>query len=255
MRPATRAALKRWEPGVRDSVPADLSLSLVVPTFQESANIREFLSALCRVLDGSLSSPYEVIVVDDDSPDRTWEIAAQMTAEHPQIRVVRRRGERGLASAVIHGWQAARGEILGTINADFQHPPEILVAMLQETGRADLVVASRYREGGGVGDWEVLRRVASRGARLLGRLFLPHVFGRVSDPLSGCFLFHRSVIAGVRFRPSGYKTLIEVLARGRVGRIAECPYEMQRRRRGRSKVDAMQYWQYLAQLWRLRRQT
>jgi len=101
-------------------------LSVVVPTFNEIENLCEFLTAVRSTLDAALPGDYEVIVVDDDSPDRTWEAAAAMTTGFPQLRVVRRCQERGLARAVIRGWQVARGAVLGTINADFQHPPEML---------------------------------------------------------------------------------------------------------------------------------
>jgi dolichol-phosphate mannosyltransferase len=82
------------------------------------------------LLDGSIPGNYELIVVDDNSPDRTWEVAQSLTPEYPQLRVMRREHERGLSTAVIRGWQAARGEVLGVIDADLQHPPETLLQLL-----------------------------------------------------------------------------------------------------------------------------
>ena len=232
---------------------AEIGLSLVVPPYNECANIGGFLPVLHAVLDFAVGEDYEVIVVDDDSPDRTWELVAGLLPRFPQLRLVRRQSERGLSSAVIRGWQAGRGTVLGTINADFQHPPEVLARMLASIQGTDLVVASRYCDGGGLGDWTMHRRGLSRGAQWLGQWLLPEVFARASDPLSGCYLVRRSAIAGVLLRPAGYKTLIEILARGRIDRIAECGYEMRARREGASKVTWRQYAQYLGHILRLRR--
>jgi dolichol-phosphate mannosyltransferase len=229
-----------------------IELSLVVPTYNESENIAEFLRAVKAVLDGALAGRYEVIVVDDDSPDRTWEIAARAMGDAAEFRVIRHQSDRGLAAAVIRGWLAARGRVLGTINADFQHPPEVLSAMVAALGAADVVAASRYGEGGGLGDWGLHRRLASRVAHGLGRLLLPEVFGRLSDPLSGCYLVKRAVIAGTELHPVGYKTLIEIMIRGRAATVAECGYHMRARRFGKSKAGARQGLDFVRHLLRLR---
>jgi dolichol-phosphate mannosyltransferase len=230
-----------------------IKLSLVIPVFEEAENIAGFLTSVYAQLQPVLGEDFEVIVVDDDSPDGTWKIAAELIASLPNLRVLRRRGERGLASAVIRGWQSARGEWLGTINGDFQHPPEILPRMLALTESADLVVASRYCANGSVEEWGLYRRLASRGAYLLGRLMVPGIFRRVSDPLSGCYMVRRPAIGGMAFQPSGYKTLIEILAAGRVDRIAEAGYHFHERRAGHSKALPKQYWLYIRHLGRLRR--
>lgn len=165
-----------------------LRFSLVIPTYQESQNILELIRRLSRLLDSILPDEYELIVVDDDSPDRTWEIAQSLSLEYPQLRVMRRQQERGLSTAVIRGWQVARGEVLGVIDADLQHPPETLLKLWSEIQLgADLAVASRHIEGGGVSEWSLLRRFLSRGAQILGLIILPEVVGRVSDPMSGFF--------------------------------------------------------------------
>ena len=229
-----------------------VSLSIVVPTFNESENIGAFLPALRRSLDAVLPERYEIVVVDDDSPDRTWEIAAQALPGFTALRVMRRQGERGLATGVMRGYQAARGEILGTINADFQHPPDLVSRMLALMPGADVVVASRYAAGGGLGDWALGRRVGSRCACLLGRCLLPAVFRRTTDPLSGCYLFRRAAAAGIEFHPLGYKSLMEILALGRARTVRDCPYEMRARRRGHSKVAARHWLEFIRHLARLR---
>jgi dolichol-phosphate mannosyltransferase len=197
-------------------------LSLVIPTFNESRNLAELVGRLSAVLDGCLPGAYELLVVDDDSPDETWALALRLADRFPALRVMRRRGEKGLSTAVIRGWQAARGEVLAVIDADLQHPPEVVERLWREMVEgADLSVASRHTGGGGMSDWSALRRALSRGAQLLGLCLLPSVVGRVSDPMSGYFMLRRSAIAGAVLSPLGYKILIEVIGRGEIGRIAE----------------------------------
>jgi len=229
-------------------------LSLVIPTYNEASNLATIVRLLSDVLNGIVGGNYELIVVDDDSPDRTWELAQALTSDNPHLRVMRRHDGRGLARAVVQGWLAANGEILGVIDGDMQHPPELLPKLLAaiEQG-SDLAVASRYLEGGGVSTLRLTRRMISRGAQVLGLILLPTVLCRVSDPLSGYFLVRRDVIAGRDLDPIGYKILIEVLARGNVSKIAEVGYVFQERHRGGSKLTWRQYLEYVRHLWRLRR--
>jgi dolichol-phosphate mannosyltransferase len=230
-----------------------LKFSLVIPTYRERGNVAKIVAQLTQLLDGFIPGAYELILVDDDSPDRTWEVAQDLTATYPQLRVMRRQGERGLSSAVIRGWQVAQGEILGVIDADLQHPPEVLLKLLQSTlDGADLAVASRHVEGGGVSDWSIVRRFLSRGAQVLGLIVCPSVVGRVSDPMSGYFMVRRQAIAGPHLNPVGYKILLEVIGRGNIGEIAETGYVFQERESGESKVTWKQYVEYLGHLARLR---
>jgi dolichol-phosphate mannosyltransferase len=196
------------------------------------------------------------LVVDDDSPDLTWQVALDLARTNPRVRVVRRVGERGLSTAVIRGWQAARGEVLGVMDADLQHPAEVNLGLLAEIDRgADLAAASRHVEGGGVSDWALHRRVLSRGAQLLGLLILPAVLSRVSDPMSGYFMVRRSTLAGVKLDPLGYKILIEVLGRASPKWVGEVGYVFRERLEGESKVTRLLYLQYLLHLLKLRRDT
>jgi dolichol-phosphate mannosyltransferase len=230
-----------------------VKLSLVIPTYNESRNLEELVTRLATILDRSLPGAYELIVVDDDSPDETWALALRLADRFPALRVMRRRGEKGLSTAVIRGWQAARGEVLAVIDADLQHPPEIVEKLWSEMAAgADLAVGSRHAGGGGVSDWSALRRSLSRGAQLLGLCVLPGVVGRVSDPMSGYFMVRRSAIEGTALSPLGYKILIEVLGRGRIGRVAEVGYVFRERSAGESKVTGKLYVEYLRHLVRLR---
>jgi len=237
------------DPGVG----APLLLSVIVPTFNEALNIDRLVTQLAQLLDEPFGHRYEIIVVDDDSPDRTWELAQKLMGERPRLRVMRRETERGLSSAVIRGWQVARGEVLCVIDADLQHPPDTALALYRVIERgADLAVASRHLEGGGVSDWSVTRRIVSRTAQLIGLLLLPGVVGRVSDPLSGYFMIRRGAIEGVELNPLGYKILIEVMARGKVPWVGEVPYVFSERAHGGSKATAQVYLDYLRHLLRLR---
>jgi dolichol-phosphate mannosyltransferase len=235
------------------SVQQGIQVSLVIPTYNEAKNIPHMIEVLSGLLDSKLPQGYELIVVDDDSPDRTWEIAQSLMPHYPALRVMRRQQERGLSTAVIRGWQVAQGEILGVIDGDMQHPPEILVQLINAIDNgADLAVASRHIEGGGVSEWSVARRILSRGAQFLGLLILPRVVGRVSDPMSGYFMVRRSAIAEKPLSPVGYKILLEVIGRGDIHVLDEVGYVFQERTSGESKVTWRQYVEYLHHLIRLR---
>jgi dolichol-phosphate mannosyltransferase len=233
-----------------------IQFSLVIPTYKESDNIKNVVKILSQTLDEFIPEDYELIVVDDDSPDGTWNVALSLMPEYPQLRVMRRQQEKGLSTAVIRGWQAARGSILGVIDGDLQHPPHVLQKLLREIQNgADLAVASRNVEGGGVSSWSFVRRFLSRGAQLLGLIILPQVLSRVSDPMSGYFLVRRKAIANVTFNPVGYKILLEVIGRGKIDRIAEAGYVFCERKEGESKVTWKQYVDYIHHLVRLRLST
>lgn len=237
-------------------VSKSIRFSLIVPTYNESGNIEKIVQILSHLLDNALPNNYELIIVDDNSPDRTWELAQALMPDYPQLRVMRRQAERGLSTAVIRGWQAARGEILGVIDGDLQHPPEVLLKLLAAIDQgADLAVASRHVEDGGVSDWSIVRRCLSRGAQMLGLVVLPRVISRVTDPMSGYFMVRRSAIAEKSMNPLGYKILIEVLGRGDIDQIAEVGYVFQEREEGASKVTWKQYQEYIHHLIRLRLST
>src|SRR5512143_386195 len=240
----------------RESRPGDPRLSLVVPTRNEAGTIEEFLAATTAVLDALLPGEYELILVDDDSPDGTWQKALAQRGRYPALRVLRRLTETGLGSAVVRGWQLARAPVLGVMDADLQHPPEGCARLWAEVARgAELAVASRHVPGGGVSEWSLRRRSLSRGAQLVGLLVLPGLVGRVIDPMSGYFLLRRSAIEAAELKPAGYKILIEVLGRGRIRWISETGYVFRERAVGASKATWAVYLDYLRQLARLRRDT
>jgi dolichol-phosphate mannosyltransferase len=231
-----------------------LAFSLVVPTRNESHNLGELIELLKPTIASVVGNSYEIIIVDDDSPDGTWQVAAQMAANDPHILALRRTDERGLATAVVRGWQIARGNLLGVIDADLQHPPEVtarLIAAMQKDG-ADLAVASREAEGGGTSDWSFCRLLISRGSRALGKMLLPGVLGMVSDPMTGFFVIRRTAIQNVVLAPCGYKILVELLVRSRIKSVVEVGYVFRSRQRGESKASLMVFVDYVQHLFRLR---
>ncbi|MFO0612728.1 MAG: polyprenol monophosphomannose synthase [Polyangiaceae bacterium] len=228
-------------------------LSVIVPTYNEAKNVLGMARGLTDALEGPLEGSFEIVFVDDDSPDGTWREAEAAAARFPRLRVLRRVGERGLSTAVIRGWQVARADVLAVIDGDLQHPPEVMAELWRAIGRgADLAVASRHVAGGGVSDWALHRRLVSRGAQLLGLAVLPDVMGRVSDPMSGYFMVRRAAIAGVELAPLGYKLLVEILARADIRAIGEVGYVFRERAVGGSKASLRVYADYLRHLVRLR---
>ena len=222
-------------------------LSLIVPTYNEAENLPELVNRVRSALEGC---SFELIVVDDDSPDQTGEVAKRLASECP-IKLVVRDRERGLASAVVTGFRHASGPVLGVLDADLQHPPELVPAMLNEIHRgADLAVGSRYSPGGVEAGGSIFRRAMSRTATFWGRLFLRSARA-TPDPLSGFFLLRRRVVDGVDLKPVGYKILLEILARGRARRVKSLPYAFQQRKRGDSKFGYRERTKFLGHILRL----
>ena len=186
---------------------------------------------------------WELIIVDDGSPDGTADLAESYADVHP-VRVVRRPGKAGLASAVLAGFAQARGDILLVMDADLSHPPEAvprLAAAIEEG--ADLAVGSRYVKGGGTEDWPLKRRVVSRAACLMGNVLVP-----IRDCTSGFFAIRRSSLDGVKLNPIGFKIGFEVMARAHYNKAVEVPYVFRDRELGKSKFGRREILQYLVQL-------
>ena len=215
-------------------------VSVVVPTYNEAAALPLLVARLAKALAGRT---WELVVVDDGSPDGTADVAQALAATNP-IRVVRRAGKAGLASAVLAGFAAATGEVLVVMDADLSHPPETVPALLDAVGAgADLAVGSRYVKGGGTMDWPLRRRVVSRVACLMGNALVP-----VRDCTSGFFAMRRPVVDGVRINAIGFKIGFEVIARDRYGRVVEVPYVFRDRELGASKFGGREVRLYAVQL-------
>jgi dolichol-phosphate mannosyltransferase len=233
--------------GMKSQSSSNPELSLIVPTYNERENIVPLVERIHKSL---FNYNYELIVVDDNSPDGTSELAKSLSSQYP-VSVLVRTTERGLASAVVAGFNQAKGDVLGVIDADLQHPPEFIPDLLNAIrGGADVAIASRYVPGGGIEGWTLKRKIISKGAKLPANLLLSSA-RKIKDPLSGFFLFKKKVIDGAVLSPTGYKILLEVLARGNASHVVEVPYTFKERERGKSNLTAKEQINYLKHLYRL----
>ena len=228
---------------------SDEMISIVVPTYNERDNITPLIERTSRTLAGH---NFEILLVDDNSKDGTVDVAAALAEKYP-VKVMVRTKERGLATAVLHGFKYAKGDIIGVMDADLQHPPEINAGLLKALeGGADMAVASRYIPGGGCPNWSLVRRVISKGARTIAHVFLPTT-RKVKDPMSGFFMFKRSGMEQAEFKPAGYKILLEMLVMGKFNNVVEVPFIFEDRSSGASKMKARQQFDYLKHIFSLMR--
>lgn len=225
-------------------------VTVITPTYNELENLELVVRRICRSLEGVR---HELIIVDDNSPDGTGELADELARKLPNLRVLHRK-QRGLASAVVHGILHARAPIICVIDADLQHPPEKIPELLKEIENgADVAIASMYLKKGAVemrGRW---RKLVSMGARFLSRVAFPQVVRGLTDPLSGFFSFKREVVRDSKLDPVGFKILLEILVKGNWKKAVEVPYVPQKRIHGKSKLDLREYLDYLRHLVRLSR--
>jgi len=223
------------------------AISIIIPTYNEKDNI----IPLVERIDHALSDyDYEILFVDDSSRDGTAELAVALSPKYP-VKVIIRQNKRGLASAVVDGLKQATGQIVGVMDADLQHPPEVIPDLLRAIkGGAGIAVASRYIKGGGCQGWGLTRRIISKGAIVLAHLLLPSS-RQVKDPVSGFFMFKRQVMAHADLRPTGFKILLEILMAGEFQNIAEVPYTFSVRSGGESKLSARQQIDYLKHIYSL----
>ncbi len=237
-------------PGASNDPSEQQKLALAIPTLSEAANIARLLRDVHSALE-PLRICYEIIVVDDDSRDGTAAVVAAIAREDSRVRLLVRKGERGLAGAILDGWRQIGAEVLGVMDADFQHPPDLLPELVAAIrGGSDLAIGSRYAPGGRPGRWNRARRLAS--ALALGMTWpLLNKERRASDPLSGFFLVRRRCLQGVAFQRAGFKLLLEILVRGRVDSIQEVPFTFARRFTGSSKANLKVVWEYARLLGRL----
>lgn len=211
-------------------------LTLVIPTYNERSNIEPLVASVRLVLS---DIPWEIIVVDDDSPDGTFSEVNRISKSEPRVRCLRRIGRRGLSSAVIEGMLAANASVIAVMDADFQHDETKLAEMYARLTNedADIVIATRYGEGGRVGEWGEGRARMSALANRFGRALVDH---KTTDPVSGFFMLKRSVLAEALYDLSqqGYKILIDILTSvQRPLKVVEVPYTFRNRREGESKIS------------------
>lgn len=219
-----------------------LQLTIVVPTFNEVSNVSELLRAVEAAMGGIR---WELIFVDDDSPDGTASAIRDVASVDTRVRCLQRVGRRGLASACIEGMMAASAPVIAVMDADMQHDEAILPAMLTaiEQG-ADIAIGTRYAPGGGTGDWQESRKSMSEFATAVSRLILKQP---VSDPMSGFFMLRREVVdSSVRkLSAVGFEILLDILVTcGHELKVAEVAYRFRNRNSGQSKLDSTVIWEF-----------
>jgi dolichol-phosphate mannosyltransferase len=235
------------------SIGAVKKFSLVVPTLNEAANIEPLINRIEAALAATPVS-YEIVIVDDGSEDGTQERVLELARSDSRVRLLTRRNQRGLAGAVIYGWQNSDADLLGVIDADLQHPPEILPALLGAIAQGhDLALGSRYAERHSVDGWNPLRLMFSR-LSTWATLPFQRPGLRIKDPMSGFFVVRRECIDGLDLEPHGFKILLEILVRGRIRSAAEIPYRFGIRQAGKSKADVKVAWHYFWLLGKLSRE-
>lgn len=218
-------------------------LGLVIPTLCEAENIAGLIDQVRSVLD-PLGISYEILVVDDDSSDGTGAIVSALAHKDPRIRLLVRKGTRGLSGAILYGWQHTDASLLGVMDADMQHPPELLpklISAVQHGG--DLVIGSRYTEGGELGRWNPMRKFLSTAAVWVTLPIQPSHM-RAKDPMSGFFMVRRDCLPKAALQKSGFKLLLEILVRGHFRSIKEVPFAFGLRYRGASKANFKVAWDY-----------
>ena len=222
---------------------AKATVSIIVPTYNERGNIEKLIPEIFESCKG-LNAKVEVIVADDNSPDGTGRLAEQLARKY-NIKVLHRRGKKGLAAAVIHGFSESKSQILGVMDADLSHPPKIIPKLVKPilNNEADLVIGSRYAKGGGVEVWPLSRRLTSKIATLMA-----WPLTKAKDPMSGLFFLKKSAIDGVKLNAKGYKIGLEVLVKGKYEKALEIPYLFRNRFVGKSKLNATEYLHYVRNL-------
>jgi len=212
-------------------------LTIIVPTFNEKDNVPILIDRLRKTLEGY---DWEVIFVDDDSPDKTADLVRTIGKQDRRVRCIRRVNRRGLSGAFIEGALASQASYVAVIDGDLQHDESLLTTMLDKFNQKEieLVVATRYADGGSLSSFSAWRARFSNWATALARRFLGVT---ISDPMSGFFMIRRTVIERIapQLRTQGFKILLDIIttASGKL-HIAEVPYSFRKREHGKSKLDA-----------------
>jgi dolichol-phosphate mannosyltransferase len=259
-----------------------IDLSVIIPTYNESENILYLLGLIKEKIPSSMST--EIIVVDDNSPDRTGELAeiysrslrkdstgfqepsATKLSLQPDstftdksrtsfsVSVMHRDEKKGLVSAVMDGINSAKGQYILVMDADLSHSPEVIPKMVEKISSpdVDIVVASRYTRGGSITGWPFKRRLISKGAIKIARYGL-RLNKEITDPMSGFFALKRHIIDNVKINSSGYKILLEILVKSSGARVSEVPYTFTDRKGGTSKFDNAVIWEYIKAVFHLYR--
>lgn len=218
-------------------------LSVIIPTYNEAENIGELLRTIQRNLN-YYDISWEILVVDDNSPDGTKDIVQSFEAEN--IRILVRLNDKGLSQSVVHGFKNANSDICVVMDADFSHPPQQIYKLYKEIkeNNADISIGCRYMPGGNIKGWGLDRTIISWGATALARILFPCI----RDPGSGFFAIRKQILDGADLRPSGYKILIEILGKCKYEKVIEIPFKFINRKSGSSKLGKQQISEFIVQM-------
>eukprot|EP00128_Syssomonas_multiformis_P011067 Colp12_sorted_trinity150504_noHs@16823 len=225
--------------------PLPRKVSVIVPTFHEVDNIQPLTERVFKAM-GDSELEGEMIIVDDNSNDGTEELVNKLAEQGYNIRILVRKTESGLSSAVIKGFEAATFPILVVLDADLQHPPEQIPELAAPiiAGTADFAIGSRYIDGGAMQDWPLYRKIISKGATLLARPLV-----NVNDPMSGFFcLSMDQYLNAERLNTMGFKIALELMVRSHASKVVEIPINFSDRKAGASKLKLKTQVQYVRQL-------
>ena len=219
-----------------------ISISLVTPTYNERENIALLAKEVFSVLDGNTEIDLELIVVDDNSPDGTGDIAEELCEKFP-VKVVHRSGKLGLGSAVMEGFKKSERDYLGVIDADLSHDPIVLPDLIMGLRDFDLTIGSRYDADSKVEKWPWYRKLISQTG-----VFLAQKLTGVQDPLAGYFFLRREVLGNMTLTSPGYKILLEILVKGEYRNFLEVPFVFRNRQFSSSKLNVKEYYLFSKQL-------
>jgi len=238
---------------IMTNIVTTLDLSIIIPTYNESQNILKMLESVEEHLPKELVT--ETIVVDDDSPDRTGDIVDNYIKNRKnntnhRIKIFHRKTKKGLSSAILEGIKHSHGESILVMDSDFSHPPQIISRIIHALNHSnfDIVIASRYVNGGTISQWPYKRKVISKVATKISKSSLGI---NLSDPLSGFFAFKRRIIHGINFDAIGYKMLLEMLVKTKGANVKEIPYTFADRKSGSSKLNLVTIIDFIKSVWRL----
>lgn len=228
-------------------------VSIIIPTYNESRNIIGILKSIGENLPKNITA--EAIVVDDNSPDLTGKIVEEYLKNVKKIAgytmdIIHRTSKNGLSSAILSGVQRAKGDTIVVMDSDFSHPPQIIPKMIESLKKyqCDMVVASRYINGGKIKGWTLKRKIMSKVATLIATKGLGV---KTKDPMSGFFAFKKNILKGINFDAIGYKILLEILVKKSGIAVKEIPYTFENRSFGSSKLDSSTVTDYFKSVWKL----
>ena len=228
-------------------------VSIIIPTYNESRNIVGILKSIGENLPKNITA--EAIVVDDNSPDLTGKIVEEYLKNVKKIAgytmdIIHRTSKNGLSSAILSGVQRAKGDTIVVMDSDFSHPPQIIPKMIESLKKyqCDMVVASRYINGGKIKGWTLKRKIMSKVATLIATKGLGV---KTKDPMSGFFAFKKNILKEINFDAIGYKILLEILVKKSGIAVKEIPYTFENRSFGSSKLDSSTVTDYFKSVWKL----